>query len=91
MAVLDFTPIQDLLGKHVCFVDSRKQTSFSHLEDIFQSYDFFTFGLVHGFTCYLEQSGDLIFEILVDDIFYSISDLKFLFVPITSAIITHSV
>lgn len=96
MADMDFTPVQDLLGREVCFLDFAFEASFEKYKHSFNDDNFrhelyldrFRFGRVCGCAIDLQDAGQLVFHILIDDIFYTLSHLEFLFVSTNSSIIS---
>lgn len=88
MAVMDFTPVQELLGREVCFQDLAFEASFKEHKSSFQNEEFmnqvhldrFKFGKIQGCAVTLDNSEQLSFEILIDETFYSLNEVKMLFV-----------
>lgn len=88
MAVMDFTPVQELLGKEVCFRDLAFERSFEEYKQSFKDVKFmneclldrFKFGRINGCTIELTDSGQLIYGILVEETYYSLDELQMLFV-----------
>lgn len=87
MATVDFTPVQDLLGREVCFRDLDFEIQFKKYSVNYKDLDLksalyrerFKFGLVSGCGVDLDQ-GKPSYTILVDEEYYSLSELELLFV-----------
>ncbi len=88
MTVMNFTPVQELLGKEVCFRDFAFERSFEEYKQSFKDVDFmnevyldrFRFGRVDGCTVDLNEAGELRFGILIEDNYFSLSELELLFI-----------
>lgn len=88
MTTFDFTPVQGLLGREVCFRDFAFEASFREYEHAFKDIAFkeqvyrdrFRFGLVSGCTADLDESGAMRFGILIDEDYFSLSEMELLFV-----------
>lgn len=82
MAVIDFTPVQELLGKEVCFLDLAFERSLDEFkDDLDQLYlERFKFGKITGCTIDLNDFGQLSYRILLDESYYSLNDLQLLFI-----------
>lgn len=88
MAIMDFTPVQELLGKEVCFRDLAFEKSFEEYKQSFKNDDFmnevylerFKFGRIAGCTVDLDEFGQLSYGILVEETYYSLNELQLLFI-----------
>ena len=89
MAIVDFTPVQSLLGLEVCFRDLAFESSFKEYEGSFKDnaskdeyfLERFKFGRISGCIVDLGNSGEPSYSILVDAYYFNLSELEFLFVP----------
>jgi hypothetical protein len=88
MAIVDFTPVQSLLGREVCFRDLAFDQQFesykppvmdSELFKVF-SESRFKSGHVLGCTVDIDNSGAPSFAILLEDEYFHLSELELLFV-----------
>ncbi len=88
MAIFDFTPVQSLLGREVCFRDLAFENQLQEYEpslrdsDLFKEFSgsAFKFGRVAGCCADIGESGGLDFSILLDDDYFRLSELELLFV-----------
>lgn len=87
MATVDFTPVQDLLGREVCFRDFDYEAQFEKYASGYKDLalkalwylDRFKFGVVSGCGVDLLE-GKPSYSILVDGEYYTLSDLELLYV-----------
>lgn len=88
MAIVDFTPVQSLLGREVCFRDLAFESQFesykppvidSEVSKVFEELRYKS-GRVSGCTVDLDESGVPSFSILLENDYFHLSELELLFV-----------
>jgi hypothetical protein len=81
MARYDFTRIDSMLGREICFSDIR---TFDRLRLEFPKqfskyrWEHF-FGYIDGFTVFIDSEEILHFEVLVEGNYYSLDDIEILY------------
>ncbi|WP_410211092.1 hypothetical protein [Aquirhabdus sp.] len=88
MATLDFTPVQALLGREVCFRDIAFEEQLEQYGSSFKDSEFFDevsrstfrYGRIAGCCADIGDSGDLDFAILLDEEYFHLSKVELLFV-----------
>lgn len=81
MARYDFTRIDSMLGREICFLDNR---TFDRLKrefpDKFLKYRWeYGFGYIDGVSVDLVEEDNLYFSILVEGDYYSLQDIEILY------------
>jgi hypothetical protein len=81
MAKYDFTRIDSMLGREICFIDNK---SFDRIKKEFSKQFLkhrweYGFGFVDGFCVDLDDEETLHFSILVEGDYYSLDDIDILY------------